>query len=310
MVEKLRPSSSACLLIATCVVVALGSCSNDNSAVPPPSTLTSSVAAGDLNGDGRPDLTSTNIFIAGPPPHPGQVSVILQSQSSPGTFGGAIRLDVGNDPQKVAMGDLNGDNLIDLVVANDSSDTISILFQNSTSPGTFLPAQNLAVGTHPTGIAIGDLNGDGHLDVAVADSGLSVLFQNATVAGIFFPAISLGVNCSSVGIGNLNTDGRPDLVATGPAAGNVSILLQSPSLLGIFLPPQTVAAGFQPFDVAIADLNADGFLDLAVANLGTPDNAATASLSILLNNSVLPGSFLTVTNYATDARSSPFPLEI
>jgi hypothetical protein len=214
-----------------------------------------------------------------------------------------MNLAVGSDTAMVSLGDLNGDNLIDLVAANDTSASISILFQNSSSPGTFLAAQNLGVGTHPGGVAIGDLNGDGHLDIAVADSGLTVLFQNAGVPGTFFPPISLGVHCSSVGIGDLNQDGRADLVATATNAGNISILLQNPARAGTFLPPQSVAAGFQPFNVAIADLNADDILDLAVANYGTPDNSATASLSVLLNNSVSPGSFLAATNYATGQRS-------
>ena len=292
---------SARLFIAICVVVALGACSNDD--IIPPFTITFSVAAGDLDGDGRTDLASANTFIAGPPPHPGHVSVILQSQSPPGAFGGAINLAVGSDTAMVSLGDLNGDNLMDLVAANDTAASISILFQNPSSPGTFLAAQNLRVGAHPGGVAIGDLNGDGHLDIAVADSALSILVQNAGVPGTFFPPISLGVHCSSVGIGDLNQDGRDDLVATATNAGNVSILLQSPAGAGSFLPPQTVAAGFQPIDVAIADLNADGLLDLAIANYGTPDNSATASLSILLNNSVSPGSFSAATNYATGERS-------
>ena len=298
-----RPLTSARLLIAICVVLALGACGSDDSSVIPPFTLTFSVAAGDLDGDGRPDLASANTFIAGPPPHPGHVSVILQSQSSPGVYGGARNLDVGSDTAMVSIGDLNGDNLMDLVAANDTAASISILFQNSSSPGTFLAAQNLGVGAHPDGVAIGDLNGDGHLDIAVADSGLSILFQNAGVPGTFFPPIRLGIPCSSVGIGDLNGDGRADLVATATNAGHVSILLQSPAGAGTFLPPQTVAAGFQPINVAIADLNADGRLDLAIANLGTPDNPATASLSVLLNNSASPGSFLAATNYATGERS-------
>ncbi len=298
--------TSTSLLIVTCVVLELGACSNEQSTMTTmtsPTTLTSSVAAGDLNGDGRPDLTSTNISTVGPPPHSGQVSVILQSQSSPGVFGGSIEFGVGSDPQKVAIGDLNGDGFADLVTANNTAASISILFQNSVSPGTFLTAKNLGVGAHPTGIAIGDLNEDGHLDIAVADSELSILFQNPNAAGIFLSPMSLGVNCSSVGIGDFDADGRLDLVATSPDAGNVSILLQSTIGSGQFLSPLTVVAGFQPIDVAIADLNADGLPDLAIANAGTPDNPATASLSVLLNNLNSPGRFLAATNYATGARS-------
>jgi FG-GAP-like repeat/FG-GAP repeat len=298
-----RPLSAVRLLIATGLVVGLGACGSDDSPAIPPFTVTFSVAVGDLNGDGRPDLTSANTFIAGPPPHPGQVSVMLQSQSSPGTFGGARNLGVGTDTSMVSIGDLDGDNLMDLVAANDTSASISILFQNATFPGTFLPAQNLGVGAHPERVAIGDLNGDGHLDIAVAASALSIFFQIPSAPGTFSPPINLGVRCSAVGIGDLNADGRADLVMTSPDAGTVRILLQNPSEAGTFLRPHTVAAGFQPIHVAIADLNADGLLDLAIANLGTPDNPDTASLSVLLNNSISPGSWLAASNYATGARS-------
>lgn len=301
--QRPHPFSLTRLLTVILTLVPLGACGSGDSTSIPPFTLTFSVASGDLNHDGRPDLASANTFIAGPPPHPGHVSVILQSQSSPGVFDGAVHLNAGTDTQMVAIGDLDGDIFMDLVSANNTSANISIFFQQSSSAGTFLAAQNLGVGSHPQGAAIGDLNGDGHLDIAVADSGLSILFQDANTVGTFLPPISLGINCFSVGIGDFNADGRADLVATSTPAGGVSILLQNSVGSGTFLPPQIVAAGFQPFNVAIADLNADGFLDLAIANLGTPDNGNTASLSVLLNNAGSPGQFLAATNYATGQRS-------
>ena len=302
-----RPLSSARLLFAICVALALSACGSPEF---PPFTITWSVAAGDLNGDGRPDLASANTFIAGPPPHPGHVSVILQSQSSPGAFDSAMNIAIGSNTYTVSIGDLNSDNLMDLVAANYHSASISILYQNPSSPGTFLAAQNLGTGVYPNEVAIGDLNGDGYLDIAVADSGQaiggSLFFQNAGAPGTFFPRITLGVHCNSVGIGDLNEDGRADLVCTGTDTGIVSILLQSPAEAGTFLPPETVAAGVQPSNVAIADLNADGLPDLAIANLGTgvaSDSAPSGSLSVLLNNSASPGSFVAATNYATEWNS-------
>ena len=285
------------------IAVSLGACGDGGLGKIPPFTITFGVAVGDLNSDGHPDLSSGNTYIAGPPPHPGHVSVILQSQASPGTFARATNYGAGTDTEMVSIGDLNADTLMDLVAANDTSANISILIQNSSSPGTFLPAHNLSVGPHPSRVAIGDLNGDSHLDIAVADSQLSILFQDASAVGTFLPPVKLGVACSSVGIGDLNADGRADLVATATNAGNVRIILQSSGEAGTFLPSQSVAAGFQPHDVAITDLNADGFVDLAIANYGTPDDPTTASVSVLLNDTAFPGQFLARTNYATGHRS-------
>lgn len=286
------------LALITFVALTLSACSNDD---PVSFTLPYSVAAGDLNGDGRPDLASGNTFIAGPPPHhhPGRVSVMLQSQSSSGTFGRATNLAAGSDTIELSIGDINGDNFMDVVAANATSASISIFFQDASSPGSFLAAKHLGVGTHPDGVAIGDLNGDGHLDLAVADSGLSILLQDASQPGTFLPPTGLGVSCSSVAIGDLNEDGRADLVTTAPNAGYVTIHLQDPTAAGSFLPPQRVAAGLQPIDVAIADLNGDGLLDFAVANYGALDNFATASLSVFLNSLASPGSFPAGTTYAT-----------
>lgn len=280
--------SSTRLLFVTLVGLTLSACGSDDFAR---FTLAYSVAAGDLNGDGRPDLASGTTFIAAPPPHPGHVSVMLQSQASPGSFGTATRLAAGSDTVEVAIGDLNDDDLMDVVTANFSSATISVFLQNASSPGTFQPATHLGVGAHPEGVAIGDLNGDGHPDLAVADSGLSILLQDIAAPGTFSSRTSLGVNCSSVAIGDLNADGRPDLVATAPNPGYVSIHLQDSTTAGNFLTPQRVAAGLQPIDVAIADLNGDGFPDFAVANYGAPDNPATASLSVFLNDVAVPGTF-------------------
>ena len=97
-------------------------------------------------------------------------------------------LTVGQGPAAVAIGDVNGDGLPDIVVANNglasgpgglgNGNTITVLLQNSAGTG-FLPAQTYTVGNGPNAVAIGDLNGDGWPDVVVAnqnDGTINVLY--------------------------------------------------------------------------------------------------------------------------------------
>lgn len=237
-------------------------------------------------------------YIEGSPPHSGYVAAIYQDPLSPGNFSETSLFHVGYDPQAVAVGDLNDDGLPDLVTANSSSDNISILFQDVGMPGNFLEATDIAAGDYPSDVAIGDLDGDGLLDLAIADHDLSILFQDPLNIGTFLPRVSLGVSSGSVAIGDLDGDLMLDLVVT-QADTNVKVLLQDPATPGTFLPAVGFAAGDQPISVAIGDLNTDTRPDLAVANLGPPDGSVPTSVSVLLQDPATPGSFLPATNYQT-----------
>src|SRR5439155_213673 len=123
----------------------------------------SSLAIGDLNGDGRLDLAVANEFSA-----PGIVSVLLGKGD--GSFRPAVGFDDGGTaPLSVAIGDLNGDGLLDLAVANEVSDDVSVLLGKG--DGTFRPATSFAAGSSAEFVAIGDLNGDARPDLAIADNG-------------------------------------------------------------------------------------------------------------------------------------------
>lgn len=233
-------------------------------------------------------------YIEGSPPHPGYVTAIFQDPLSPGSFSRIAHFHVGTDPQVVAVGDLNDDGLPDLVTANNTSDSISILFQDPGVPGNFLGATNIATGDYPQDVAISDLNGDGLLDLAVADNDLSLFFQDPGSIGTFLSRVSLGVSSNSVDIGDLDGDLLPDLAVT---RTNVKVLLQDPATPGTFLPAVSFATGDQPNAVAIGDLNADGLPDLAVNNSGPADGSVPASVSVLLQDPATPGSFLPATNY-------------
>jgi len=305
----MRIKCIALIIISSFMLACGGSGSGDGGI--PSFNIYYSVAVGDLNGDGLLDVTACYSYISGPPPHPGYVVVYLQDPAHPGTFLAAKIYPVGNDPTSIAISDLNGDGRLDIVTANSilsadgyGASTVSVLLQDSNAPGKFLPASNYATGTNPVFVTIGDLNGDGRTDLAVADrDGISVLFQNPASPGTFLPRtpISVGGATSSVAIADLNGDGKQDLVAT-RWTGVVLVILQDPSVVGSFLTPTSYIVGAQPYSSAVGDLNADGKPDLAISLFGSVDNGSGAGVAVLLQNPSLAGSFLSPVHYNTEVR--------
>lgn len=145
-------------------------------------TFPTSVAIGDLNLDGKPDLAVANSGID-------NVSILLGDGT--GSFGLATNFAVGTFPTSVSIGDLNGDGKPDLAVANYNSNNVSILL--GTGTGSFGLATNFAVGSGSFSVAIDDLNLDGKPDLAVANSisnNVSILLnQPAGSAKASFPAL-------------------------------------------------------------------------------------------------------------------------
>ena len=151
---------------------------------------------------------------------------------------------------------------------------------------------DVAAGISPHSLAARDFNGDGNLDLAVANSGhntVSILLGNGD--GTFQPRMTFatGQNPRWLTGGDFNGDGKLDLAVANFTDNTVSILLGNGD--GTFQPQTTLALGTAPISLLTADFNRDGNLDLAVANSG--DN----TVSILLGNG--DGTFQPQMTFAT-----------
>ena len=183
----------------------------------------SDVAVANLNGDGHPDLVVVDA-----------TPLLQRVRAFLGTGTGAFKAGgsgaVGYGPEDAAVGDLDGDG-IDDVVTSDSFSIIgaarfSLSVLRSDGHGGFAPRISHPVGLGPVSAAVGDLNGDGHPDVAMASVGDATitLYANSGT-GALVPAGTVGVVGfpQTPAIADLDGDSTPDLAV--PGAGSLSVLL-------------------------------------------------------------------------------------
>jgi hypothetical protein len=244
-------------------------------------TTTSYPFIGDLDGDGKPDLAVANQGA-------GTVSVLRNTSSGAGNISFAPKVDytVGASPNFDFIGDLDSDGKPDLAVSNVSSASIST-FRNTSVPGTisFAAKVDFATGTIPYGLSMCDLDGDSKLDLVTANwlgNNISTL-RNTSVSGTisFAAKVDFGVTLTPHGIaaGDLDGDGRPDLVVTNTAPSNkISVLINTSTTGTIsFAPKVDYAVTNNPYGVVTGDLDGDGKLDIASSN------TSSNSVSVLRN---------------------------
>jgi FG-GAP-like repeat len=228
----------------------------------------------------------------------------------------------GKYPSQLVAGDFNADGHMDLAVVNtcgtgasgclptavpQEPGTVTVLLGDGFDGFTVSQAA-LPVGMIPYSLVQGDFNNDGILDLAVANSGdntVSILIGNGD--GTFTPTTAsprTGNGPLFIATGDFNQDGNLDLAVTNSTDGTVSLLLNqncasvAPSACTFAPTPVSPGVGAQPAGIAVGDMNADGFLDLVVAN------SAGHSLSILLGDGT--GSFQAVSpDFFIDTQAQP-----
>ncbi len=149
---------------------------------------------------------------------------------------------------------------------------------------SFIARRDFAAGAIPFSVAVGDFNGDGVQDLAVANGvGVSVLLGNRDGSFQGAQNFAAGFGPFSVAVGNFNGDGVQDLAVANDifsAPGTVSVLLGNGD--GSFQAARNFGAGNEPISVAVGDFNGDALQDLAVANV------SSNNVTVLINNTPQP----------------------
>jgi Calx-beta domain/FG-GAP-like repeat/FG-GAP repeat len=225
-----------------------------------------SIAAGDFNNDGNPDIIVVSRQAGG-------VAVLLGDGAGNFSLSPGGTPSIGTSFDAVAAGDFNNDSLTDAVVTDSTRQRVLVLL--SAGGGVFAAPQAFNVGGFPSAVVVGDFNLDGKADIAASnhlapsafgftdDGSAAVLLGNG--AGGFAAAVNYraGVQPDDIVTGDFDGDGKPDLAVANAQSSTVSLL--SGDGAGAFAPASTYGIAGAPAALAAHDFDGDGRTDIAAA---------------------------------------------
>src|SRR5690554_4374209 len=263
----------------------------DNNYVFEGSSSAKSIAKGDFNNDGHLDIIMGNSTGASSDP---TLTRMVYIQNNGGrSFSTPINFMSGSRVLDVAVGDIDNDGNLDVVLVNFNMDRVAVVFGNG--DGTFQTPIGYTTSFGPNAVVIDDFDGDGYLDVAVIGNGsnLDVFLNDSGALGTLLPqtpmSLGSGVNPTGITSGDLDADGIIDLAIANSGAANATVLTGDG--FGAFSITSTIPTGLGAADIVADDFDNDGVLDLAVVN--TDAN----NVSILINDGF--GNFASAVNYVT-----------
>ena len=234
------------------------------------------VALGDLNADGLPDLVLTNTTA-------NTLTVRLNQTGTPGTFGAAttVALPAGSAPYKVALADADNDGDLDVFTAHAGTDRVNWRANDGTGTLGASTLITLPAGAAPRGLALGDVDGDGDVDLVTANTGANTVSVSRYAAGAFGTPTQLTVGSATnnpFGVALADLDGDTDLDLLIATDNALAVRRSYNDGTGTFDPDfGTTTTGSDPGALAVGDLDGDLDLDFVSAN------RASNNVSVRLN---------------------------